>query len=195
MRRRRRAGTCACRAGAKLPAFAAPDEALGDDLFDAPARQAPEGRRWRALLSEAQVVLHNHPLNAQRVAAGLAPVNSLWFWGAGALPDHVRTPLRPRRQRRRDPGRAGGAGQSAASARGRRRWRARWRPTRCSTCATRAIWRCSSATGSRRCWRPCAAASSTTLRFDFADGARLRLRAQPALALLAPAAASFVDAA
>ena len=36
-------------------------------------------------------MLHNHPLNAQRIAAGLAPVNSLWFWGAGALPDHVRT--------------------------------------------------------------------------------------------------------
>ena len=35
-------------------------------------------------------MLHNHPLNAERAAAGLAPVNSLWFWGAGALPDQVR---------------------------------------------------------------------------------------------------------
>ena len=75
--------------GAKLPTFASPDEALGADFFDhLPA--GDDGRRWRALLSEAQVVLHNHPCNAQRVAKGLAPVNSLWFWGPGPLPDHVR---------------------------------------------------------------------------------------------------------
>jgi hypothetical protein len=76
--------------GAKLPDFTAPEQALGADLFDE-LPQGPEGRRWRALLSEAQVVLHNHPLNAQRAAAGLAPVNSLWFWGAGALPDRVQS--------------------------------------------------------------------------------------------------------
>ena len=76
--------------GAKLPEFTAPEQALGADLFDE-LPQGPEGRRWRVLLSEAQVVLHNHPLNAQRAAAGLAPVNSLWFWGAGALPDRVQS--------------------------------------------------------------------------------------------------------
>jgi len=77
-------------AGAPLPAFTAPDDALGADLFDhMPA--GPDGRRWRALLSEAQVLLHQHPLNAERQARGLAPVNSVWFWGAGALPDRVAT--------------------------------------------------------------------------------------------------------
>lgn len=75
--------------GSKLPGFTSPEEALGADMFDQ-LPEGAEGRRWRALLSEAQVVLHNHPLNAQRAAAGLAPVNSLWFWGPGALPDHVR---------------------------------------------------------------------------------------------------------
>ena len=74
--------------GAKLPAMAAPDQAVGMDLFDH-LPEGSEGRRWRALLSEAQVALHNHPRNAQRQAAGLAPVNSLWFWGAGTLPGHV----------------------------------------------------------------------------------------------------------
>jgi hypothetical protein len=74
--------------GAKLPAFVSPEQALGADLFEH-LPEGPEGRRWRALLSEAQVVLHNHPLNQQRIAAGLAPVNSLWLWGAGTLPDHV----------------------------------------------------------------------------------------------------------
>lgn len=75
---------------AKLPTFAEPEAALGADLFEH-LPEGPEGRRWRALLSETQVVLHNHPLNARRAAEGRAPVNSLWFWGAGVLPDHVRT--------------------------------------------------------------------------------------------------------
>ena len=75
---------------AKLPTFAEPEQALGADLFEH-LPEGPEGRRWRALLSETQVVLHNHPLNARRAAEGRAPVNSLWFWGAGVLPDHVRT--------------------------------------------------------------------------------------------------------
>lgn len=77
---------------AKLPVFASPGDALGADLFEH-LPEGPEGRRWRALLSEAQVVLHNHPHNAARVAAGKPPVNSLWFWGGGILPDHVTTAL------------------------------------------------------------------------------------------------------
>ncbi|MEO6366228.1 MAG: phosphoglycerate mutase [Luteimonas sp.] len=74
----------------KLPAFTDPETALGDDLFEHLA-EGSDGRRWRALLSEAQVVLHNHPWNAQRIAQGKLPVNSLWFWGGGVLPDAVRT--------------------------------------------------------------------------------------------------------
>lgn len=77
----------------QLPAFAAIDDVLGDDLFD----HLPEGdagRRWRALLSEVQVVLHNHPWNARRIAAGLAPINSLWFWGGGVMPHSIRTPFK-----------------------------------------------------------------------------------------------------
>ena len=75
---------------AKLPVFTAPADALGADLFEH-LPEGPEGRRWRALLSEAQVVLHNHPHNAARIAIGKPPVNSLWFWGGGILPDHVTT--------------------------------------------------------------------------------------------------------
>jgi hypothetical protein len=83
--------------GVPLPAFPAPADALGSDLGDALVESAAGGngsdaRRWRALLSEAQVVLHNHPWNAKRAAEGRPPVNSLWFWGGGALPDHVATP-------------------------------------------------------------------------------------------------------
>ncbi|MDN5781249.1 MAG: phosphoglycerate mutase [Luteimonas sp.] len=72
--------------GAKLPHFAEPADALGADLLDH-LGDGSEGRRWRTLLGEAQVVLHNHPRNVQRAAQGRAPVNSLWFWGGGVLPD------------------------------------------------------------------------------------------------------------
>lgn len=78
---------------AKLPAFAPPEAVLGDDLFTH-LPDGPEGRRWRALLNEAQVSLHNNPVNAARIAAGKVPANSLCFWGAGRLPDHVRARLR-----------------------------------------------------------------------------------------------------
>jgi hypothetical protein len=73
----------------KLPAFVPPVEALGADVF-ANLPDGPEGRRWRALLNEAQIMLHNHPRNAERIAAGLLPVNSLWFWGGGILPDQIK---------------------------------------------------------------------------------------------------------
>jgi hypothetical protein len=41
--------------------------------------------RFRALMNEAQMLLHEHPVNAEREARGEPPVNSLWFWGGGAL--------------------------------------------------------------------------------------------------------------
>lgn len=74
----------------ELPAFSDPHDALGDDLRP----HLPEGlagKRWLRLLSETQVVLHNHPLNLERQRQGLPAVNSLWFWGAGERPHAVST--------------------------------------------------------------------------------------------------------
>ncbi len=65
-----------------------PDELAGRDAGD----HLPEGDRsplWRRLMNECQMVLHNHPVNRDRRAAGQPPVNSLWFWGSGALPGHA----------------------------------------------------------------------------------------------------------
>lgn len=76
--------------GTTLPAFAEPHEVLGDDLF-AHLPEGDAGRRWRALLTEAQVVLHQHEWNQQRVADGKRAINSLWFWGGGELPERVTT--------------------------------------------------------------------------------------------------------
>jgi len=39
-----------------------------------------------ALLNEAQMVLHAHPINEAREERGEPPVNSVWFWGAGRVP-------------------------------------------------------------------------------------------------------------
>lgn len=72
----------------RLPSFTLPVDALGGQLI-AHLPEGDEGRRWRVLGNEAQIILHNHPRNAARVAAGKLPVNSLWFWGGGALPDSV----------------------------------------------------------------------------------------------------------
>lgn len=76
----------------------------GSDLhsLDVPPLSAIAGRRverqlpptpqtagLRKLLNEAQMVLHGHPANALRESAGRMPINSLWLWGAGALPQNM----------------------------------------------------------------------------------------------------------
>jgi hypothetical protein len=45
-----------------------------------------DAARWHARMNEVQMLLHDHPVNEAREARGAMPVNSLWFWGAGALP-------------------------------------------------------------------------------------------------------------
>ena len=45
-----------------------------------------------AIANEAQILLHAHPLNEAREARGEVAVNSLWLWGPGRLPAHVKAP-------------------------------------------------------------------------------------------------------
>ena len=80
------------RPGTPLPAFATPEAVLGQSLL-LHLPQGADGRRWRALFNELQILLHQHPRNRARSAAGLPPVNALWFWGGGALPARPRTRL------------------------------------------------------------------------------------------------------
>ena len=42
-----------------------------------------DGGWLRRLMTEAQMLLHDHPVNAAREARGEAPVNGLWLWGSG----------------------------------------------------------------------------------------------------------------
>lgn len=45
-----------------------------------------DAARWNALLTEAQMLLHAHPVNSARQARGELEVNSLHLWGAGTDP-------------------------------------------------------------------------------------------------------------
>ena len=49
-------------------------------------------KHWHALLNEIQMALYQHPVNTAREARGAPVVNSLWPWGAGALPPSASGP-------------------------------------------------------------------------------------------------------
>jgi len=67
-----------------LETYPLPD-VLGQDIHPwLPAGE--DGRRWRRLLNETQMLLHGSAVNEARRAAGQLPVTSLWFWGGGTLP-------------------------------------------------------------------------------------------------------------
>lgn len=63
------------------PAFAALPPGIGRAVAPLPAHT--DYRPWRQALNEAQMVLHAHPVNLAREAAGRPTVNSLWPWGGG----------------------------------------------------------------------------------------------------------------
>ena len=62
------------------PPSAARGSAIGDKL-----PSGADANRFRALMNETQMVLHEHPVNAEREARGAPSVNSVWFWGGGVL--------------------------------------------------------------------------------------------------------------
>lgn len=46
----------------------------------------PDAKAWHTILNEIQILLHTSTVNQAREARDELPVNSLWFWGAGRLP-------------------------------------------------------------------------------------------------------------
>ena len=78
----------ACPASMSIPEFPDPDRALGDDLR-LHTLSGSEGKFWRVLDNDIQVLLHNHSVNHARIAKGAAPVNGLWLWGGGRFPNDV----------------------------------------------------------------------------------------------------------
>jgi hypothetical protein len=47
---------------------------------------------WQRLLTEIQMLLTGSATNESRQARGVLPVNSLWLWGAGRLPQRIQGP-------------------------------------------------------------------------------------------------------
>ena len=43
--------------------------------------------RWEKLMNDVQMLLHDSEVNHERQEQGELPINSLWFWGAGQLPE------------------------------------------------------------------------------------------------------------
>lgn len=73
------------------PLVVAPESALeraGREL-DLGAGAAGPAQR---LLTEAQMILHDHPVNEAREARGEPALNSVWLWGGGRAPDVARSP-------------------------------------------------------------------------------------------------------
>lgn len=60
-----------------------PARYLGSTIGDALPRGAAAGA-LRRLGVEIEMWLHEHPINAHRVRAGLPPISTLWLWGGGA---------------------------------------------------------------------------------------------------------------
>jgi hypothetical protein len=69
-----------------------PSVAIGCDI-DPLLPQGRDAMRFRTLLNELQMLLHEHPVNLAREARGELPVNSLWLWGGGCLPVACTTPV------------------------------------------------------------------------------------------------------
>lgn len=45
----------------------------------------PDAARAMRLINDAQILLHDHPVNQAREQRGQAPINSLWLWGGGEM--------------------------------------------------------------------------------------------------------------
>ena len=54
--------------------------------------RGPDAPRWRRWMNEAQMALHDCPVNVERERRGAAPVNSVWPWGGGRLPPAAGAP-------------------------------------------------------------------------------------------------------
>lgn len=48
--------------------------------------RGPDYKAWHTRLNELQILLHTSPVNVARASRGQLPVNSVWFWGGGQLP-------------------------------------------------------------------------------------------------------------
>ena len=75
----------------EMPATTPLDEALAHGV----RKSWPAGGtriKWPSAMTEIQMVLSSDEANARREREGRPAVNSVWFWGGGALPERVDSP-------------------------------------------------------------------------------------------------------
>jgi hypothetical protein len=65
--------------------------AIGQDINPLLPR-GQEARHWHRLLTEIQMLLHSSQVNVAREANGQLPINGIWIWGGGQLPQGARSP-------------------------------------------------------------------------------------------------------
>ena len=62
-----------------------PTAAARGAMIDEKLPTGPDAMRFHALMNEAQMLLHEHAVNAEREERGELALNSIWFWGGGAI--------------------------------------------------------------------------------------------------------------
>jgi hypothetical protein len=63
----------------------APEHAFSEPLKHS-LPTGPQGAELRRLMTEIQMLLHEHPINRARARGGLPAINAVWLWGLGVLP-------------------------------------------------------------------------------------------------------------
>lgn len=88
-------GYCYLTADAPLATANEPPEMVDQRV---PTDYLPDGADragHRRLLSEIEMALHDHPVNAERESQGRRIINSVWIWGGGHAPEPVDGGLPP----------------------------------------------------------------------------------------------------
>lgn len=70
-----------------------PPSAARGEAIEANLPSGPDAIAFHARMNEAQMLLHEHPVNAAREARGDPVLNSIWFWGGGTLADLTPRPF------------------------------------------------------------------------------------------------------
>jgi hypothetical protein len=60
--------------------------ACAGTLHESALPSGRDGAQWKRVITEAQMLLHSHPVNVTREDEGKAPANAIWPWGGGRLP-------------------------------------------------------------------------------------------------------------
>lgn len=65
------------------------------NAWNAALPQGRDGPTLRRLMTELQMLLHDHPINAARQARGVPEINAVWLWGNGTVDAQPRASSRP----------------------------------------------------------------------------------------------------